>query len=215
MPRVEAGLERMGPRHVRHRAAEDVGREVVLEAVEARRTRVDAEGLPVEERNERHVGDIGRPHLLLRPGRSQVAQERPARLEQQPVARRKGPGRLRQVDRPIGVVDRRVHVGDAVLRPEMALAAALKVLRERQLVLLARLHREANAVVLVVPVQPRRTVRVRRIERCVGRHVEVPRRLEVLRAPPAVRGVEPDPVSHDRPTHADAVVPHLLVLGQR
>ena len=204
-----ADLQVVRPGDVRHgRPAAEV--RVRLLPVEAWRRVADHLGVvDEEERGEGAHPDVVRPHRGLQLGRGPRLQHRRAGLEQQPVGDRHRPGRLRQVHRVEGVERRRVLVDEAVLRPEVAEATALVAAREVELVPLARLPGQPQAVVPLVDVEVHRLLVVGRVDRAVRRQVDEAAGLVRLRAPPAVRRVEPEPVAHDRAAHADAVVPDL------
>ena len=107
----------------------------------------------------------------------------------------------------IKTLNRRIGVDDSVLRIEVACTVLLEVLREGELVPLAALNRKANTVVPVIEIGVRRVIKVRGVEGTMGRQILKTRWKVILRSPPPVCGIEPDPVLLDGPTHTDTISP--------
>src|SRR5262249_9631799 len=128
-----------------------------------------------------------------------------ARLEQQPIRGRMGPRRLRQVDGGLvadGVLGRLCWAAD-----ERTQTFFLKVIADRDLVLLRYLPRDTARIVLIPEALDRRVVLIGRVEqRVLRRVVEGARQLRVL-APYVGRDEEPQLVLFHGAAERHAVVP--------
>ena len=215
-----AHLEVVRPGHVRHRGPRGVVRPVVALSVDGRRVRaepherVDVDALtrsdPAHRCRWRGPLPAADPGLPAKGRMNEIPASNSSRLLAGMVQDACVAADVADV-----VVHRGVVVDNAEYRPELAQTVALVGMRHRDLVALARLPRQADAVVARGALLLRGPVEVGLVERpavrLVARRpvVEAPRRVG-LRSPPAMRRVEPQPVANDRPAEADAPVPVLL-----